>query len=64
MTAQGLQVTPAAIEAEMTQARAMLAAMERQPGAGGRRAETLRRRLLALWAAKLDRMAREARAGA
>ncbi len=57
-------MTPAAIDAEMAQARSMLAAMERMPNTAARRADAVRRRLLALWAAKLERMEREARAAA
>ena len=55
-------MSPAAVDAEMAQARTLLSNLERQRRAKGRRADALRSRLLALWAAKLERLEREARA--
>ena len=55
-------MTPAAIDAEMAQARAQLARLQRHPrGRDFTRSNALMRRLLALWAWKLNRDAQQAR---
>ncbi len=55
-------MTPTAIETEMSQARAQLAQLGRHPrGRDLTRSNALMRRLLALWAWKLNRDAQQAR---
>ena len=55
-------MTPAAIDAEMAQARAQLARLQGHPrGHDFTRSNALMRRLLALWPWKLNRDAQQAR---